>query len=173
MVKSDPFGGADCGQEKCYLCLTKSIYLKWKPCWKKNSTYAAYCQRCKVNGIRAEHHGETGKCLFTRVGWHIDKLKSVDSGSFTLRHNLLYHPEEYPLLKNIIWYPEEFHIKPMDRLIAEALNIKNALDTKDHVLMNVKTEYKKCVLPRITPSPTEEEKEDDELIRRNIGRIKT
>ena len=34
LTKSDPFGGTDCGREKCYPCMTKNISMKWVPCWK-------------------------------------------------------------------------------------------------------------------------------------------
>ena len=71
----------------------------------------------------------------------------------------------------MVWYPEEFHVKPMDRVITEALNIKNALAQKDLILMNAKTEFSRCVLPGITPTPTEQEQEFDEKIRRDIKRL--
>ena len=96
LVRSDPFGGGDCGREKCYPCLTKSISLKWQPCWRKNLTNTAVCLRCKDEGVEAVYHGESGKSLYQRTQWHIDKLRAFDSGSFLLRHNLLYHEEDDP-----------------------------------------------------------------------------
>ena len=72
----------------------------------------------------------------------------------------------------MVWCPTEYNIKPMDRMIAKALNIKNALGVKDLLLLNAKTEFTKCVLPGITPSPTEEEKQMGEEVRRKIRTLK-
>ena len=114
--------------------------MKWLPCWRKNLTYKVVCRRCKDKGIQAEYHGESGKSLFDRAKGHMEKLKGLDSSNFMLRHNLLAHPDEDPMDKNYIWCPNGFHTKALDRLVQEAINIKEALDTKGLVLLNAKTE---------------------------------
>ena len=119
--------------------------------------------------MKSEYYGKRG----IRTQWDIDKLRAVDSSSSILRHNLLHHPEEDPLTNTMVCHPEEFHIRPMDRIIAETLKIKNALADKEVILMNAKTEFSRCVLPGITPTPTEQEKEFDKKIRKDIRRLKT
>ena len=32
LIKSDPFGGGDCGRDNYFQCLTKPITCKWVPC---------------------------------------------------------------------------------------------------------------------------------------------
>ena len=123
---------------------------------------------CKDNGIRAEYHGESGKSLHDRALGHMDKLKGMDTSSFMLRHNLLYHRDEDPLDRSYVWYPVKYHRKAIDRLVSEAINIKNAMDTEGLVLMNAKTEYTRCVLPGITPQATEQEKKEDNKVRADI-----
>ena len=39
----------------------------------------------------------------------------------------------------MFWCASEFHLKPIDRLITKAVNIKRALDTKELFVMNIKT----------------------------------
>ena len=73
-VKSDPFGGGDCGRDNWYQCLTKPITCKWVPCWRRNVTYLAECLRCQDEGVLAEYHGETCKSLQVRSASHMDKL---------------------------------------------------------------------------------------------------
>ena len=75
----------------------------------------------------------------------------MDPGSFILRHNLLHHSDEDPLINTITWEQVVFHIKPMERVIDEAIKIKMVLEDKDICLMNAKTDYTKHVLPGITP----------------------
>ena len=72
----------------------------------------------------------------------------------------------------MVWEPLEYNTKPMERYIREALNIKKALDTEGVILMNANTEFTKCVLPGITPAPTEQEKQEDEDIRNLIRNLK-
>ena len=172
LTKSDPFGGGDCGRENCYPCLTKHISLKWLPCWRRNLTYKVVCLRCKDREIKAEYHGESKDSLQKRALGHMEKLRSMDSSSFMLRHNLLHHGEDDPLNNEYIWYPTKFHARALDRQISEALEIKQAMDTPGTIVMNAKTEYSRCVLPGITPSPTEEEKKEDDRIRDQIKTLK-
>ena len=72
----------------------------------------------------------------------------------------------------MVFCSTESQVKPVDRLISEALNIKNALETKEMVLMSAKTKFSRCVLPDITPNPTEQEKEHDEQMRKDIKKLK-
>ena len=111
------------------------------------------CLRCKDNEVKAEYHGESKDSLYKRALGHMEKLKSLDSSNFMLRHNLLYHGNEDPQCKDYIWAPTKFHTKALERQVSEALYIKTAMDTPGTILMNTKTEFSRCVLPGISQAP--------------------
>ena len=54
----------------------------------------------------------------------------------------------------------------MDRQVAEAIAIKEAYGDSTRLVLNAKTEYSRCVLPGISPQPTDEEKEQKKHYRR-------
>ena len=93
-----------------------------------------------------------------------------------LRHNFLHHPEDDPMEDKYLWYPTGFYQKAMERQIAEAIKIKEAVeraeDDPNFILMNGKMEYNRCVLPGITRTPTQEDKKEDERVRGIITECK-
>ena len=94
------------------------------PCWRRNLTYVATCFRCKEAEVVAEYHGESCKSLYDRAKSHMEKLRSWDPSNFMLRHN---HPENDPLCSDYLWQPTGFYQRPIQREIAEAIKIKEAL----------------------------------------------
>ena len=120
-------------------------------------------------GVKAEYLGETSKSLRDRAAAHLQSLKGAQNSSFMLRHNLLCHSEDDPYCPDYIWEPLRYFQKPMDRQIAEALGIKEAYGDDKKLVLNAKTEYSRCVLPGITPVVTEEEKEQEEAVKKRIG----
>ena len=168
LTRSDPFGGQPCERMDCPPCASKSLTGKVFPCWKTNLTYKATCLRCQAGGVKAEYLGESSKSLRDRSLAHLKSLRGAHSSSFMLRHNLLHHDQDDPFRAEYAWEPITFFQKPMDRQVSEAIEIKKAYGDGTRLVLNAKTEYSRCVLPGITPQPTEEEKEQEEAVQKRI-----
>ena len=103
----------------------------------------------------------------------MDKLVAWDPSNFMLRHNLTHYEEEDPQDKSCLWYPTQLFARPMDRMVAEAVQIKDAMELSQqaegrHIILNGKTEYNRCILPGITPKPSEEDKEADRKMKEKV-----
>ena len=101
--------------------------------------------------------------MFHRADSHMDKLKGWDHSNFMLRHNIMHHAEDDPQNNNYLWYPTHFFDKPLDREVMEAILIKEAMEKAacdpNHVVLNGKAEYNRNILPGITQTATEEDRE--------------
>ena len=128
-------------REDCAQCLTKAITCRWVPCWRRNLTYVATCFRCKEENKVAENHGESAKSLYARAKSHLEKLKGWDPSNFMLRHNLECHPEEDPLCRYYLWEPTGCYKTPIQREIAGAIKIKEAIakEKEGYMVLNAKT----------------------------------
>ena len=63
-------------------------------------------------------------------------------------------------------------MKALDRQVAEAINIKKVMEQKEVILMNAKTEYSRCILPGITPIASEEDKAQEDRVKKQIKDLK-
>ena len=97
----DPCKGISCGWSDCPPCSqfpSSGKKSRKFVCWRRNLTYEAVCLRCKASGIKASYQGESCKSLQRRALAHTRALTSLQYSSFVLKHNLLIHPEEDPLI---------------------------------------------------------------------------
>ena len=74
-----------------------------------------------------------------------------------------------------MWYPTRFFARPLDRMVSEAVQIKDALErsrgSKEHIVLNSKVEFNRCILPGITQKPTDKDKENDNKIKEMVQEV--
>ena len=117
--------------------------------------------------------GETSRRTFTRGREHKNDARLMNPGSHILNHWLRYHEGEDPDLMKMGMKIHTFRRTAFERQVAEAVTIQQV--QKDHYLMNSKSEYRACKIPRIsikmgdsemyeeTEKRRREQQEDDEL----------
>ena len=101
--------------------------------------------------------GESARSPYERGREHLADYKNLSTKSHMLKHQIIYHKE----MKSIKFKMEilEFHTTAFSRQIHEAVQID--LVSKSGDIMNSKSEYNRCSLPRLTVEggkPAEESK---------------
>ena len=189
LCKADPWQGKDCCREACLLCKTKEKTGKNKSqdCTKRSLVYEIWCLDCESkeeDRIKAaagddeklleelkktkklyKYVGESSRSIYERAMEHSNALTSLSSGSSMLRHHLDQHEGEE-------LDPGKFGVRVLqytrtsfERQILESVKIQ---ENNNHFLLNSKSEYNRCAIPRLTTKIGEtaykrwkkEEKED-------------
>ena len=90
--------------------------------------------------------GESARSPYERGKEHLADFKNLSTKSHMLKHQIIYHKE----LKSVKFKMEilEFHTTAFSRQIHEAVQID--LVSKSGAIMNSKSEYNRCTLPRLT-----------------------
>ena len=205
--KSDPWQGIDCGRTGCLLCTTKSSTGKNtnQDCCKRSAVYEIWCRKClddekemiekeeidkeekkrKIDRIRVfKYIGETSRSVFERAWEHQLGLNSLNHKSFMLKHMLDKHEKELILEKRHV---DMFGIKVLkytktsfERQILESVLIQ---ENSHHHILNSKTEYNRCAVPRLTSKLGEnlfrkweeddrEEKRGEEILKERIRKMR-
>ena len=204
--KSDPWEGQDCGRENCILCETKQRTGRFQgqDCHKRCVVYETWCLTCEErerklieenenleeemrNKMMREiklykYVGETSRSLYERGLEHLRDLEELKMDSHMLKHYFDIHGEEemkeMKFGAKIVDKPR----KAFDRQISESVTIQNQ-KKKNHIL-NSKSEYNRCALPRLTANlgekPMEklvekqkrEEKEEERILQGKIRDLK-
>ena len=183
--KSNPWAGQHCGRDRCLLCETK-VYEKKKngqDCRKRNCVYKTYCITCrerqdkeledrleeqgtstnkkeldkeKAKIKRYVYIGETNRSAYERGIEHQQDVTGCKTSSHMLRHLLHQHEDEEP-----DWDKIKFGMTiikscrtAFERQILESVEIQKA---RDQLIMNDKSEYNRCALPRLTTRLGEKE----------------
>ena len=144
--KSNPWEGEDCGRDNCLLCISQSgTDEKPHSCKKRNVVYQTTCRQCKSDGREATYFGESSRSAFERGSEHLDSYASLRVDSHMLKHNLLVHGD----LQNV-----EFEMKILkEHQSAIQRQVHEAVVThyyKGKCLMNSKSEFSRCRIPRLT-----------------------
>ena len=202
---SNPWRGEHCGRTDCWPCETKT----WteqdtrKECSKRSLVYETWCQTCyemekevieqevddeeerkkQIEGIRKHKYvGETARSAYER-GWeHQEGLRKLEEDSHLLKHVAQYH-QGVPM-KDIKFGMKirKYARSALERQVLESVLIQE--ERRSHLLMNSKSEYNRCSLPRLTTKignkeydkerlkDQEEERKMDMLVRGEIGRRK-
>ena len=120
--------------------------------------------------------GETSRSAFTRGREHKNDARLMNPGSHILKHYLRYHDGEDPDEMKMGMKIHTFRRTAFERQVAEAVTIQQVQNK--HHLMNSKSEYRACKIPRIsikmgdsemyeeTERRRKEQQEDDELEQR-------
>ena len=164
LVNKNPWKGRDCYREDCFLCETKRTLGvgKQDTCWKQRALYHTWCQTCTDrekakateegrNPENIKEHiyvGETSRSAYTRGREHKNDARLMNPGSHVLKHYLKYHDGEDPDEMKMGMKIHSFRKSAFERQVAEAVTIQQV--QKNHHLMNSKSEYRACKIPRIT-----------------------
>ena len=184
--KSDPWQGQDCGRELCLLCETKQKTGKQKSqdCTKRSCVYEIWCMKCmadeekriedeagedkelclkKKEKIKVyKYIGETSRSVYERALEHQLSYQSLSTNSYMLKHWIDKHEGE-DLKENrfgikVIKYTRS----SFERQVLESVILQ---ENKKHHLLNSKSEYNRCAIPRLTSKIGEHEykkwEEDD------------
>ena len=169
--RSDPCQGEDCLREDCMLCTTKQITGKnlTQECSKRNLVYQTHCITCKerdmakivaetggdkkrtqeeVRKMRLyKYIGETSRSCYERSKEHQNDMRQLKPSSHLLRHALDQHEGEQ--LSNIKFGMEvlKYTRTSFERQILESVLIQQ--NTNHHIL-NSRSEYNRCSLPRLS-----------------------
>ena len=174
--KANPWAGQDCARSGCLLCETKKYEGKRnsQDCRKRNCVYQTYCITCmerQDQDLERRHEGkntnkkememeknkikryiyigETNRSVFERGLEHQNDVVACKTSSHILRHLLDQHEEEEKEWDNI-----RFGMKiikntrtAFERQILESVEIQKA---RTQNILNNKSEYIRCALPRLT-----------------------
>ena len=175
---SDPFKGQDCNRQECMLCETKNYTGKntSQECSKRNLVYQIYCTTCKERYIEKikedtggdkkkeqekikkmrlhKYVGETSRSCFERSQEHKNDMHQLKPSSHMLRHVLDMHEGEP--IAGIRFGIEivRFTRTSWERQMLESVIIQQSTS---HNLLNSKSEYNRCSLPRLSTRMGENE----------------
>ena len=176
---SDPWKGKDCLRDGCLLCRTKSKTgkLQSQDCKRRSVVYETWCRTCQLREEKKieekfeedekkknyelkkikifKYIGETGKSCYERGVQHLSDASSLKTGSHILKHYFDQHEGER--LEDL-----EFGMKirctaksAFERQVSESVIIQQ--ESGMHHILNSRSEYNRCALPRLTTKLGEEE----------------
>ena len=180
LTRSNPWKGSDCLRTNCMLCFTKNRTEKNKTqdCHQRNVVYETRCLTCQEQELDKiqkqditeqdkksesakiklfKYIGETSRSTYER-GWeHLNDFTQLKSSSHMLKHVLTNHQEqEIDKIK--------FGMKILrtckssfERQINESVLIQQ--ERKEHHILNSRSEYNRCSLPRLSTQLGESEYE--------------
>ena len=200
--QSDPWGGQICEREKCMLCATKKKTGKdmHQDCTKRSSVYQTWCNTClerdtrnlEENGdnknVREENRdlkvykyiGETARSTYERGFEHQQDATSLNTTSHILKHFLDQHEgekiEDLDFRMQVMRYTRT----AFQRQILESVLIQ---ENRDHHILNSRSEYNRCSLPRLSTKmgdkefkqwekEIEEESRKDEMLEDRIKEMR-
>ena len=162
---SNPWAGLDCQREGCLLCSTKIATGKnlSQSCSKRNIVYETWCESCREEDEKKflrdgkekkdlermpiyKYIGESARSAFERGIEHQRDKDQLNSGSHMLKHMLEKHSEAEVGTVKFMMKVVKFHQSAFERQIHESVLIQN---NRHHHIMNSKSEYNRCALPRI------------------------
>ena len=184
LTSSDPWKGKDCMREGCLLCQTKSLTGKLlsQDCRKRSIVYETHCITCEERSVKRieekyeneddkeqmkdelkkikmyKYIGETGKSCFERGLQHLSDAAQLKPSSHILKHFLDSHENEK--LEEITFGMKIRYTarSAFERQIMESVLIQQ--ESSAHNILNSKSEYNRCALPRVTTKLGEEEFEE-------------
>ena len=154
LPNTNPWQGMDCKRQECYTCNQGGE--KLENCKKRNILYESSCVLCnpevtakqskkkKLSNCQGVYVGETGRSIFERAGEHLRDAQGKQEDSHMIKHWLTDHSE--------LETPPKFKIKvigsfrdALSRQLSEAVRI----DLRGGGVLNSKTEYSRCRVPRL------------------------
>ena len=172
MHRSDPWSGEDCSRDECKPCWTKVKTDKYKTqdCSKRNCIYETWCMSCwdrdteeieeKYNGNEEmkremmkkrkayKYVGETSRSVYERTWEHTNSMKQLQTSSHMLKHMLEVHGEEEMEKVEFGARVLKFARSAFERQVMESVLIQE--EREKHHILNSKSEYNRCSLPRLT-----------------------
>ena len=126
--------------------------------------YEISCGVCKDKSTdkpSSIYVGESSRSAYERGNEHLDKLASLNSSSHMLRHMVDMHKGEN--FEQVKWgmFIVKFLRSAFERQIEEAVRIEKVADSGN--ILNSKSEYNNCTLPRLVTKIGDPEKEMKEF----------
>ena len=169
--KADPWQGADCQRAECWPCETKLTTEKNKTqdCTKRSLIYENWCITCeeqemdkiklrckddeemtkklKKKIVLSKYIGETSRSIHERAWEHKYAMEQLSITSHLLKHTLDKHGEaDMDKVKfgvKVLQYTRS----SFQRQILESVLIQ---ESRNHDILNSKSEYNRCALPRLS-----------------------
>ena len=170
--RSNPWSGQDCQRDLCLHCQTKAKTGKYKTqdCTKRNCIYETWCMTCQEEEEKRieeesggdekkmkemvkkmklyKYIGETSRSVYERSWEHMHSMEQLQTNSHMLKHALEKHGEEEDLGKiqfgvKVVRYTRSSFV----RQVTESVIIQ---EERNHNILNSKSEYNRCSLPRLT-----------------------
>ena len=178
LTKSNPWQGQDCLRQNCLLCNSKTRTGKAtsQECMKRNIVYETTCATCekmqleelenselgeeeikdkKRKLVLYKYIGESSRSAYER-GWeHINDLTRLSPKSHMLKHVLSQHPGQDILSIEFNMKVHKYCKTSFERQVLESVTIQH--ERNKHELMNSKSEYNRCSLPRLSTKMGETE----------------
>ena len=156
LPNTNPWSGRHCERIQCYTCNQGGDRLE--DCKRRNLLYESSCSKCqgyddmgkkkrKGRGLtgRAVYVGETARSIFERSKEHWNDAQAGSSDSHMVKHWVSDHAEEKSMPDFKIKVVASFK-DALTRQIAESVRI----DRRGSGVLNSRTEYSRCRLPRLT-----------------------
>ena len=178
LTRSNPWKGADCERENCLVCFTKlrTEKKKTQDCHQRNIVYETRCLTCqeteqdKINNMDITEHekrelnkkiklfkyiGESSRSTFER-GWeHLNDMAQLRTSSHMLKHALTEHREQDMGELKFGMHILRTCKSSFERQIHESVVIQQ--ERKYHHILNSRSEYNRCSLPRLSTQVGENE----------------
>ena len=176
--KSNPWQGEDCGRNKCMLDRTKAETGKLlsQSCTRRSVVYQTHCETCyrrdcakideleiddkekeklKKNVKKYTYIGESARSVYERLWEHQNALEQLHPDSHILKHIVEVHGDEE--IKDIIFQARvlRYAKTAFERQILESVLIQE--HRENNIILNSKSEYNRCSLPRLTKKMGEKE----------------
>ena len=131
----------------------------------RQTDIVAYRDKDREKEYRFKYIGETNRSGYERGKEHWDMRRNFSEKSHLLKHCLLHHKEKNPEEVRFGMKLRRQYRSALERQVGEATAILEEKEKGIH-LMNSKSEFNRCVLPRITTEDSKELleklKEEDE-----------
>ena len=167
--------------------------MKKQCCRKRNLVYEIWCRRCEMISHREieemkldreeekrrkaevklhKYIGETSRSTFERIREHLSAFQQISGKSFMVKHYVTDHAEEEMEEEMFGVRVIKYTRTAFERQILESVLIQD--ENKKSFILNSKSEYNRCALPRLTSklgehayeeekAAKEERRKEDEL----------
>ena len=159
LPSTNPWGNQDCQRGDCFTCSQSGE--NQEDCQGRNLLYETMCELCNKEVVEGQQKpgskwkefktmvgvyvGETARSLYERIGEHWQDVKGGKEESHMLKHWQECHSQEDGDPKFRVRKVGSFR-DPLTRQISESVRI----DLRGENVLNSKTEYSRCRLPRLT-----------------------
>ena len=177
LTQSNPWKGKDCEREGCMICITRTETGKGmrQSCSSRNVTYETWCSNCEEEEERKKEEetekewdekatkgvekkgrkqirlfkyiGETGRSGFERNREHCRDREKWKISSHMLKHIVEHHGGEEEEKVKFKMKILRTHRSSFERQVYEGIRIQR--ERKEHNILNSKSEFNRCALPRL------------------------
>ena len=188
--KSNPWEGKDCERQKCLPCETKQRTEKNgnQSCSKRSAVYETWCVNCEEKEMNAQNGsavhgsgeitlskyiGETARSTHERGLEHWNDALSLNPKSHILKHFVEIHMgDNLESLESLRFNMKvlRFSKTSFERQIYKSVLIQ---ENRGHNLLNSKSEFNCCAIPRLTMKRQRTEERGRKERRRDEKRGKT